>query len=36
MPPTSVIMHDMRKNSPGSITALPAAPCMLSSPTEMP
>ena len=36
VPPTSVITQVRRKNHPGSITALPKLPCMLSSPTAMP
>ena len=36
VPPTRVIMQEKRKNQPGSITAVPKLPRMLSSPTAMP
>ena len=36
VPPTSVITQETRKNRPGSITAAPKLPRMLSSPTAMP
>ena len=36
VPPTSVMTQDMRKNSPGSGTAEPNDPRMLSSPTAIP
>ena len=36
VPPTSVTMQETRKNQPGSITALPTLPWMLSSPIAMP
>ena len=36
VPPTSVIMQEMRKNIPGSATAAPMVPRMPSSPTAMP
>ena len=36
VPPTSVMTQEKRKNQPGSITAAPKLPRMLSSPTAMP
>ena len=36
VPPTRVIMQEKRKNQPGSITAAPKLPCIVSSPTAMP
>ena len=36
VPPTSVMTQEKRKNQPGSITAAPTLPRMLSSPTAMP
>ncbi len=36
VPPTRVTTQEKRKNMPGSITAGPKVPCMLSSPTAMP
>ena len=36
VPPTSVITQEKRKKKPGSITAAPNCPRMLSSPTAMP